>query len=61
MKTPTRCSDCGLKTDNLVKCSKERCSNQLCPECVVRYSGKHCNNCYVSRDVQAARPVLVHR
>jgi len=48
--TSTRCADCGLESDDLVKCSKEGCPNRLCPECVVRYSGKHCNKCYVSRD-----------
>jgi hypothetical protein len=54
--TPTsiRCADCS-KISELVKCSKEGCSNQLCPECAVRYSGKHCNSCYAdSRNVMFA-------
>jgi hypothetical protein len=50
----TRCADCGLKTEKLVKCSTETCDNQLCPKCVDRFSGKHCNSCYVSRNVMAA-------
>jgi hypothetical protein len=53
--TPTsiRCADCG-RISKLVKCSKEGCSNQLCSECFFQYSGKHCNSCYVSRNVMAA-------
>jgi hypothetical protein len=53
--TPTsiRCADCG-KISNLVKCSKEGCSNQLCSECVERYAGKHCNGCYEGGNVMAA-------
>ena len=53
----TRCADCG-KISKLVKCSKEGCSNQLCAECVERYSGKHCNRCYVSRNVMAAERAM---
>jgi hypothetical protein len=43
---PERCADCG-KIDKLVKCSKEACENKICPTCVDRYSGKHCNSCYI--------------
>jgi hypothetical protein len=46
------CADCGRR-NNLTKCSKDGCSSQLCPECVDQFSGKHCNGCYVSRNVGA--------
>jgi hypothetical protein len=46
-----RCVDCGLKTDNLVKCSNKGCENQLCSKCADRYSGRHCNSCYVDGEV----------
>jgi hypothetical protein len=51
--TVTRCADCS-KIGKLVKCSKEGCSNQLCPQCVERYSGKHCNGCYEGLNVMFA-------
>jgi hypothetical protein len=47
ISTSDRCADCG-KIDKLVKCSKEACRNKICPTCVDRYSGKHCNSCYIS-------------
>ena len=55
--TSTRCADCG-KISKLVKCSNRRLSNELCAECVERYSGKHCNRCYVSRNVMAAERAM---
>jgi hypothetical protein len=45
-----RCSTC-LRTEDLVKCSKPTCQNMLCPKHVADYAGKHCNSCYVSRNV----------
>jgi hypothetical protein len=47
ISTSDRCADCG-KIDKLAKCSKEACPNKICPTCVDRYSGKHCNSCYAS-------------
>jgi hypothetical protein len=54
----TRCVDCGVKTNNLVKCSKEGCDNQLCSKCADRYRDKHCNGCYVGGRVEMAEWVF---